>query len=50
MIKVQALFSSAGPIISVRAEAWRFEFTTTGHTSPDRFYVGHAERPTVRLR
>ncbi|MDG2068428.1 MAG: hypothetical protein P8J84_07485 [Paracoccaceae bacterium] len=50
MIKVQALFSSAGPIISVRADAWRFEFTTTGHTSPDRFYVGHATHPTVRLR
>jgi hypothetical protein len=50
MIKVQALFSSAGPIISVRADAWRFEFTTMGHTSPDRFYVGHAKRPTVRLR
>ena len=50
MIKVQALFSSAGPIISVRADAWRFEFTTTGLTSPDRFYVGHAKRPTVRLR
>ena len=50
MIKVQALFSSAGPIISVRAHAWRFEFTATGCTSPDRFYVDRAERPTVRLR
>jgi hypothetical protein len=50
MIKVQALFSSAGPIISVRADAWRFEFTTTGYASPDRFYVAHAKRPTVRLR
>ena len=50
MIKVQALFSSAGPIISLRADALRFKFKTTGYTSPDRFYAGHAKRPKVRLR
>ena len=50
MIKAQALFFSAGPIIPLGGDAGRFGFAIMGCTLPEHFYVGRAKRPTVRLR